>query len=145
MVNIPARVRTEMNRFKGDGLRFSAQNSFSSAKRKAGIVKYTGEMEKGIKKDERSSTNIIIKSTTEQGNKFENGFKGMVNKSDPKIKRWADTKLNKYAFQKWQGGVNFQKSPAFKFMWKSIPTELKLRNVMDEAFRKNAKGGRVNG
>lgn len=145
---IPDKIRLDARGFIRDSLKFTSEQAFEKVRNKAGQVMFEGLMHDGITKKIHSPQFVSIRSATEQGMKFEEGFVGWAPFTDL-LQAWAQKKGNQSVKDRVSKGkgisVNFARSPSYRFMETSQPTMGDIVKTTNKAFKINMKGGKIYG
>ena len=148
MFNLPEQVVKEMNDFMRVGLDKVADKGLENSKQRARVVTFRGQMERGIHKENKGDNNVLVVSSTEQGERFEEGYEGKETIT-PLILEWAEARNIRLSPEAKEIHVNYKddrfRLNTHQFMLKSIPTEAEVKAVLDEFINSTMRGGTVYG
>lgn len=145
---LPAQIIQDIDAFARAGLNGISDKALLNSQDKARVVSFKNAMEKGITKNIVSPTNIQVRSSTEQGMRFETGYEG-VEKITPLIREWADYVKVHLPKNAETIHVDYKdtrfRMDTYKFMFNSIPTEAEVKAELDRVINSTLRGGTVYG
>ncbi len=136
------RIKVEQENFVKASLPKFLEFSKKRARQLVGPVRWRGNLGSSIQSEQLSENHGRVFAGAEYAHKFEEGFIGRTQWS-LNLQDWRKDK--KIPRDKWTLGVNYKRSPAYQFMFRSIPNDADVKRNLDTAFYKNIKGGIIHG